>query len=64
MLGAAMCAEGNMDSTHGYRIFKKHSRAPAKNHLSLGRIKLALVPICPREFLGPPVSLKLQLVGG
>jgi len=24
MLGAAMCAEGNMDSTHGYRIFKKH----------------------------------------
>jgi hypothetical protein len=25
MLGAAMCAEANMDSTHGYRIFKKHS---------------------------------------
>jgi hypothetical protein len=25
MLGAAMCAETNMDSTHGYRIFKKHS---------------------------------------
>jgi len=24
MLGAAMCAEGNIDSTHGYRIFKKH----------------------------------------
>ncbi|HVB57775.1 MAG TPA: hypothetical protein VNE63_15300 [Candidatus Acidoferrales bacterium] len=24
MLGAAMCAEGNMDSTHGYRIFRKH----------------------------------------
>ena len=24
MLGAAMCAEGNRDSTHGYRIFKKH----------------------------------------
>jgi hypothetical protein len=24
MLGAAMCAESNMDSTHGYRIFKKH----------------------------------------
>jgi len=24
MLGAAMSAEGNMDSTHGYRIFKKH----------------------------------------
>jgi hypothetical protein len=24
MLGAATCAEGNMDSTHGYRIFKKH----------------------------------------
>lgn len=23
MLGAAMCAESNMDSTHGYRIFKK-----------------------------------------
>ena len=25
MLGAAMCADSNMDSTHGYRIFKKHS---------------------------------------
>jgi hypothetical protein len=25
---AAMCAEGNMDSTHGYRIFKK-----VNNHL-------------------------------
>ena len=25
MSGAAMCAEGNMDSTHGYRIFKKLS---------------------------------------
>ena len=25
MLGAAMCAEGNMDSTHGYRIFKKQA---------------------------------------
>ena len=25
MLGAAMCAENNIDSTHGYRIFKKHS---------------------------------------
>src|SRR5713226_5967847 len=24
MLGAAMCAEANRDSTHGYRIFKKH----------------------------------------
>jgi hypothetical protein len=24
MLGAAMSAESNMDSTHGYRIFKKH----------------------------------------
>ena len=24
MLGAAMCAEGNMDFTHGYCIFKKH----------------------------------------
>jgi len=24
MLGAAMCAESNIDSTHGYRIFKKH----------------------------------------
>jgi hypothetical protein len=24
MLGAAMCAEGDMDSTLGYRIFKKH----------------------------------------
>jgi hypothetical protein len=24
MLGAAMCAEGNLDSQHGYRIFKKH----------------------------------------
>jgi hypothetical protein len=24
MLGAAMCAEDNMDSTQGYRIFKKH----------------------------------------
>ena len=24
MLGAAMCAESNMDSTYGYRIFKKH----------------------------------------
>lgn len=23
MLGAAMCAEGNIDSTHGYHIFKK-----------------------------------------
>jgi hypothetical protein len=23
MLGAAMCAEGNMDSTHGYRIFRR-----------------------------------------
>jgi hypothetical protein len=23
MLGAAMCAECNMGSTHGYRIFKK-----------------------------------------
>jgi hypothetical protein len=25
MLGAAMCAEGNMDSTQGYRIFKKQA---------------------------------------
>jgi hypothetical protein len=25
MLGAAMCADSNMDFTHGYRIFKKHS---------------------------------------
>jgi len=24
MLGAAMCAESNLDSMHGYRIFKKH----------------------------------------
>jgi hypothetical protein len=24
MLGAAMSAEGNMESTQGYRIFKKH----------------------------------------
>jgi hypothetical protein len=24
MLGAAMCAESNIDSTYGYRIFKKH----------------------------------------
>jgi hypothetical protein len=29
MLGAAMCAEGNMDSMHGYRIFKKHPERPA-----------------------------------
>ena len=25
MLGAAMSAESNRDSAHGYRIFKKHS---------------------------------------
>jgi hypothetical protein len=24
LLGAAMCAEANIDSTHGYRIFRKH----------------------------------------
>ena len=24
MLGAAMSAESHMDSTHGYRIFRKH----------------------------------------
>jgi hypothetical protein len=30
MLGAAMCAEGNMDSTHGYRIFKAPLRDPLR----------------------------------
>jgi hypothetical protein len=29
MLAAAMSAEGDMDSTQGYRIFKKHPSVPA-----------------------------------
>jgi hypothetical protein len=29
MLNAAMCAESNINSAHGYRIFKKHPEWPA-----------------------------------